>query len=435
MVSAVFEDLKCRWNWLNIKESSEWFARLSLFEDFDYPWADICEIVPGEADLYCAELLKGKQGAAVLTNDSDLLVHDLGVHGLVIFLNSVEIEDWDPRHPANARIKAMGLCPATLSRRLDILGVQYLAYELNLDPYAGIRELVRRAKLAPTTAERSPAYIQFMEGYRPPENITYCPSFDQSVLQNLDARVSELVLQYVSEPFRTEDVPRIYFPVLHEDHSRRSAWIQGRNIRRLGYSLLNMFRASQERYTIVIECVRRGRRFCFDEIDLYDEVRVESELRSLLSRLRFVQEVTGQDPSSSIFWRIYALYEIYSCSDGTVIRPSRKHLERLFTFEYTDERMEWTDVHAFGEVQAVLYSLRVFRQILHVMPVRGGTRREVQMLLACFPPLCVLMRSRSELCRELLSKGTANSIVNMFCVIQGLIGARHTREYCLKSNS
>ncbi|KAL1965416.1 hypothetical protein VTN77DRAFT_5672 [Rasamsonia byssochlamydoides] len=434
MVSSVFEDLKYRWNWFNIKKTSEIFAKMSLFRDSDYPWADICEIVPGEADIYCGELLKENQGTAVLTNDSDLLVHDLGAQGLVIFLNSVEMEGWNPEHPANAEIKAMGLCPATLSRRLGILGVQYLAYELKLDPHAGIRELIRRSKLVPETAEQSPAYIQFMEEYRPRKDITYCPSFDPSVLQTLDTRVSELVLQYVSEPVLGEDVPQIYFPVLHEDHSRRSAWIEGRNIRCLGYSLLNAFRASQERYPVVIECVRRGCRFCFDEIGLYDDGCIELELRTLLSRLRLVQEVTGQDPSSSIFWRIYALNELYNCSDGTLTWPSREELRRFFAFEYTDERMEWTDIHTLARVQAVLYSLRILTQILHVIPVHGGTKREVQMLLACLPPLHVLMRSWSELRRELRcelsSKDTTNSFVNMIGSVHELIGAQHTEECC-----
>lgn len=428
MVSAVFEDLKFRWNWSKIKKTSDIFAATSLFKDSDYPWADICEMIPGEADIYCAELLKEKQGAAVLTNDSDLLVHDLGAQGSVIFLNSVEMEGWNPKYPADAEIKAMALCPTTLSRRLGIPGMRYLAYELKLDPHAGIRELIRRAKLVSETAERSPAYIQFMEEYRSHKEIIYRPGFDPSVLQSLDARVSELVLQYVSEPSLCKDVPQIYFSVLHEDHSRRSAWVEGRNIRCLAYSLLNTLRASQERYPVVVECVRRGCRFCFDEIGLYDDDCIELELRTLLSRSRLVQEVSGQDPSSSIFWRIYAISELYNCNDKTLTRPSQKQLEKLLAFEYADERMEWTDIHALAQVQAVLYSLRILTQILHVIPVHGETEREARMLLANLPPLCVLMRSRSELYRELnreVSRGhVSNRSANMICTVQELVGTQ-----------
>ncbi|KAL1980056.1 hypothetical protein VTN96DRAFT_4702 [Rasamsonia emersonii] len=434
MVSAVFEDLKFRWNWSKIKETSEIFAATSLFKDSDYPWADICEMIPGEADIYCAELLKEKQGAAVLTNDSDLLVHDLGAQGSVIFLNSVEMKSWNPKCPADAEIRAMALCPAALSRRLGIPGMRYLAYELKLDPRAGIRELIRRAKLVSETAERSPAYIQFMEEYCSHKEFTYRPSFDPSVLQTLDARVSELVLQYVSEPSLGEDMPQIYFSVLHEDHSRRSAWIEGRNIRCLAYSLLNTLRTSQERYPVVVECVRRGCRFCFDEIGLYDDDSIELELRTLLSRSRFVQEMTGQDPSSSIFWRIYAINELYNCNNKTPIPPSRKQLEKLLAFEYADERMEWTDIHALAQVQAVLYSLRILTQILHVIPVHGGTKREAQILLANLPPLCVLMRSRSELYRELhcevSSEHASNRSANMIHSVQELIGTQYTEECC-----
>ncbi|PQE29346.1 hypothetical protein CJF32_00010919 [Rutstroemia sp. NJR-2017a WRK4] len=53
-------------------------------------YRDIVEMVPGEADAFCASYLS-KHGGIVLTGDSDLLVHDLGANGSVTFFKDVEV--------------------------------------------------------------------------------------------------------------------------------------------------------------------------------------------------------------------------------------------------------------------------------------------------------------------------------------------------------
>lgn len=93
MVPAVFEDLKHRWNKENILQTAR--GSLSLPDSAasqDFPWADVTIMVAGEADMHCAYLAK-LTGSAVLTNDSDLILHDIGPHGSVVLLHSLELEN------------------------------------------------------------------------------------------------------------------------------------------------------------------------------------------------------------------------------------------------------------------------------------------------------------------------------------------------------
>jgi len=52
-------------------------------------YRSMVEIVPGEADSYCARYLK-QSGGIVFTGDSDLLVHDLSSVGAVCFFKDIE---------------------------------------------------------------------------------------------------------------------------------------------------------------------------------------------------------------------------------------------------------------------------------------------------------------------------------------------------------
>lgn len=58
-------------------------------------YANCVYVVPGEADIYCAEDVK-MNGGFVITGDSDLLVHDLGLGGGVVFFNDFSLGTHPP---------------------------------------------------------------------------------------------------------------------------------------------------------------------------------------------------------------------------------------------------------------------------------------------------------------------------------------------------
>ncbi|OKL63343.1 hypothetical protein UA08_02112 [Talaromyces atroroseus] len=408
MVSAVTEDLKSRWTAAEIKSTLP--RRLaSLYErNVDDRLSDLTEIVPGEADMFCASLAAQKPGTAILTSDSDLLVFELGPDSSVILFDTIYSENWDDEDPTQSMIKAMRFCPASISDRLGIPALSYLAHEMELSPRSTLVELVRRAKDASQSNQKTPAYISFLKEYDL-TNFQYNPSKSR-LLQNYDTRISELLAQcFWSDEFQDQTgTPRIYLPFLVEDHSRRCAWTDGARIRRLAYSLINMNSFLTEKYPTINECVRRGRRFCFDDVACYSEQEeIEAEATRLIDGLEFVQNVEN---SPLLFWRLFALYEVrtdWFMSQKTQNIPPQDYRDGLKAFLGIDSSsrnkigvIDWDNVHALAQLQAVLYSLRMVFQVTRDLELGDGPVKKLRGLLAGLPPLHVLTRSFHEVRRE-----------------------------------
>ena len=302
MVSAVVEDLRTRWTCSEVKKYlPKSLTDIYTMGDGEHrPWSDLTETVPGEADVFCAALASQNPGTAILTSDSDLFLFEFGPQSSIILFDAITIEDSGTstgQVESLITIQAMKYHPASISDRLGIPALSYLAHELNQSPRSKIAELVRRAKTASEMSLKSPAYTTFLEEYSLQTILQYDPG-DGHALQNLDIRVSELFVQFcwTNGNFRHQDeAPRMYLPFLVEDHSRKCAWAEGVELRRLAYSLLGMKSSASStgsKNTAVTECVRRGRRFCFDNIDLYsiDGGEIERQSASLLGELEAFQK-------------------------------------------------------------------------------------------------------------------------------------------------
>lgn len=420
MVSAVFEDLKHRWNWCNIKTAAEGsFKSFCAGNDVEYPWADITEIVPGEADVYCGYASR-HTGSAVLSNDSDLLVHDLGPQGSVVFLETVELTDYDLHNPQDGYIRAMELHPGVVARKLGIPSILPLAYELKCDQHVGLAELIRRSKDRVGVLADAAAYLSFMQEYGPLslDVMIDIPGTRES-LQTLDIRIAELYLQYELAKFRFREAPHIYLSILHEDHARRCAWNEGKNTRRLGYSLLNASYPSSRSYHKITECVRRGNRICFDTVALHSETQVQEELHALQDRLIEVGVFFNGNWSSLEYWKMFSLNEVYNPRkpDSTMI-PNRAELENFLLFGQMGAELQWKDLHIFAQMQSVLYSLRILAQLFHIVALKGYRTegfQNLQRILFCLPPLHELISLRDER----LDQPRAHDFVHKFFELQG----------------
>ncbi|KAL8938978.1 MAG: hypothetical protein Q9216_003604 [Gyalolechia sp. 2 TL-2023] len=111
-------------------------------------YASVASIVPGEADPYCALAARDEGGGVILTSDSDLLVYDTGIHGSsVVFFNSIELfaSETKAGHP-NSVLRANIFHPPSISKRLNLPGLQRLAYEIKSDPSIGLSEALSRAR-------------------------------------------------------------------------------------------------------------------------------------------------------------------------------------------------------------------------------------------------------------------------------------------------
>jgi hypothetical protein len=386
------------------------------------------EIIPGEADVFCAALAAQNPGTAILTSDSDLFLFELGPESAIIFFDTIRVEAAGNKTSLAEllpmTIKAMKYRPASIADRLGIPALSYLAHELNQSPRSKLAELVRRAKIASDLSPKTPAYITFLEEYDLQNFLHYDPS-EAHTLQNLDTRISELFAQclWTDNNFKDQhQAPRIYLPFLVEDHSRKCAWAESLGFRRLAYSLLNLNAASttESKLTAVTECVRRGRRLCLDNIDLYNVEggELEKESTDLLDELESFQRqyhLHHQHASydSPLFWRTYALYKInkdwfttnnhFSAFKNHVALKSFLGLNRgTENASFDTETIEWDDIHALAQLQAMLYSLRMVYQIFQGLALdEGGPLGRLRDLLAQLPPLHLLMRSFHEVRREL----------------------------------
>lgn len=377
MVSAVCEDLQHRWTLEAIQK--EISSDIACLGESEYPWAGITVMVSGEADVECAHVAK-LTGCAVLTDDSDLLLHDLGSSGAVLFLDSVHSPTrvWDPVEP---QLQGLRICPGDLSRRLGITDIRRFGFELTKDPHLRFADAIRRSKTEAT--ETSPDYHDFLR--------EYLNSTDQDrgckakQIPLMDPRVSELYWQYaVPNTYCSDDSLHVYLGILNEDPSRRCAWENGRDYRRLGYSVLNLSFKSQ--FKTISEFVRRGGRIVADQIELA-ETSIAADMDLLRQRLDLAQKVFGSGAEG--FWFLFALSEIYETSNTV---PSGEQLESFLSSGYLEGGADWADIHLLAQIQAILYSLRMLQQLLRVAALEDWNLP----LLEELPPLHTMM-SRQRL--------------------------------------
>ncbi|KAE8377677.1 XPG domain containing-domain-containing protein [Aspergillus bertholletiae] len=422
MVPAVFEDLKYRWNKENIATLVRDALLIQSTEIKDFPWANITVMVPGEADAYCAYIAKHVK-SSILTNDSDLLLYDLGPSGSIISLDSIEIF-WDPHRQSERRIKAMSLSPALVAHRLGITNILRFAFELKTHPDAGTAELVQRANSFYERPETTPDYQAFIQEYH--EGVHEFEVTNLQCLPHFDARVSELFWQFEwRQAHMAPGAPHMYLSVLNEDHARRCAWVQGRPYRILAYSSLNVSRPVSKRADFINEFARRGGRIVVDKVVLGNVDWIKTETKTLLIRLRSVQKMVEVDTILPAYWIMFALCELYEADSGLLILDHER-LGRFLSLGYMDENHDWNDIQLTAQIQAVLYSLRILRQLLEGSMEICDDMVELKSILSNLPPLHMIMEPTLSMMDETLNISCVNALVHR--LVQGLRGGENGNE-------
>lgn len=449
MVSAVFEDLCNRWSRECVRSEFHYQLDGTLRPDeFQYPWANVTVMVPGEADTECARLAKSTK-SAILTSDSDLLVHDLGNQGSVVFLNSLLLteegegggestEDSNPNSNSNPTqaskliLCGQGITPHALSRQLGIPNIQRFAYELREDPHAPFSKLLRLAREYKYGDEekRSVDYCDFLREYECGSNPNLHTIKDSEknlalLTQGMDPRVSELFWQFKSPDKYTQASQfHVYLGILHEDSSRRCAWEQARAYRALGYAFLNLSRhaaaENQSESQTIYEFVRRGGRIVAEQVTLAGVKTVLSDLGHLQGRLDLARRTFDFDPDrdSSTFWFMFALSEVYQELSNTTTPPTAKQLQGFLSKGFMGKSTDWGDIHLLAQVQAVLYSLRMLQQLIQIasMSYDVGSYRTI---LKDLPPLYLLMRSRHDIVQGFAGNEGFKKVVHQMIKVYG----------------
>lgn len=385
-------------------------------------YVSIAELVPGEADAYCAAKAR-LSGGTILTNDSDLLIYDLGPDGTVGALNGLEYITHSNVGTAMVCVAAQTtvINPRDVARSLRLKDLKTLAYVLKEHPESSFQKAVHKAQHINLSGKQ---YQQTLGEYLvEPAAFESC-MFRQEILTRvrtqapfLDPRISEFVLQSDSQN------ASIYLPIMIEDPTRTSAFAASISQRLFAYSCCTF--PSKVPGQKVLEYGRKGQRILPTSIDLLSDMGILKHARSLRVRLEKFMTIFSDFPKILI-WRIYALAEVYHWYlDTARTPPSRDAMIAAITGN-SQGRIMWDDVHLCAQIEASLYSLRITQQILSfVLPFDTSDEIATSVMqtliglktdLNDLPPLKLLMFSRCELSSQTVNVDVdelLNSLANM----------------------
>jgi hypothetical protein len=137
-------------------------------------------------------------------------------------------------------------------------------------------------------------------------------------------------------------------------------------------------------------------------------------MTAFYARLSVVRDALGENAITTNLWRIFALCEIYGLGDSGSPLPNAKPFSRFLNFGYMGDQTDWADIHLTAQVQAVLYSLRIMRQLIGFTTSASDLMLKIQDALMSLPPLHVLMRSRFEMLNEYLTEDAAGEFLKRY---------------------
>jgi len=333
-------------------------------------YAGRTRVVPGEADGFCAEYAR-LNGGVVLTSDSDLLIHDLGRSGTVIFLSDININSEE------GYLTAPRFCIDRICERLSLKpsnGLAEVAFELVTDPHLTIEQAAQRAKGAVASSATPEEYEAFLKSYLFPETAPEEKTSENSA--RLDPRVSELTLRCISvggseEPLNNPPENEgtefaVYLPHLLDLPVRTSAWEASKRTRQLAYTLLRLVRGAP--LSSVSEFRRPQSRSSGVQMQCLSTSELEEECAALLDKLSRIQADMNEP---DLVWMLLSLYEdtCLCSSQGKAAVPSLGLL-RQYAVGALDQG-SWDFIHFLSQVQASMYSLRMFKQILDFSTYHG----------------------------------------------------------------
>ncbi len=396
-------------------------------------YAAVTVTVPGEADVYCAQAARDG-GGIILTNDSDLFVHDLGSDGAFILIHQVDLrpnEDEEQSKTACQTVRLAIFRPKEIAERLGLPDLQRLAYVLSRT-----KEILTLPEANILAKEHrdigSLPFQEFLEEYTTETSMNESQTFSPDSLAKytahaslLDPRVSELMLQYTAT---NQDTVYMYLPYLIDDPSRSSAWLVSTKQRSFAYSIPSHVHDGQQPKrprTIIAECHRRGSRIIAQQITIPtpEDFRLQSSV--LLAKIQDLVETLADYPEH-VIWRAYALEDVYRwyLNNGKP-PPSRESMTRLMSGLSTPSST-WEDIHLSAQVQAVLYTLRMTQQILRyaICTMEIGPSKPLKKLasiLNALPPIAQLIPSGFELAAQM------SAVENETCGLDHLLNVLAAR--------
>lgn len=343
-------------------------------------YGSITEVVPAEADVFCAARARSC-GGVVLSSDSDFLVADLGANGSVSLFKDLSLDSED----GSKTVKTSIFKPRNIAAYLGLSDLLGLAFELTKDSTISSHEAIRRAKLLTKAEDENVPYQNFISYYgsaTDPGSDSIPYSKNETESQPIDPRVSELLLLYHGLALKTEGgakvtdstfQPKVYLPFLLDDPARSSAWVISTSLRIIAYSLLNSTSGNAIKPTTIAEYGRSGHRIVPKYPRLLTRVECITHCTALAGRLQKARSYF-KTQSSSGFWPLYGLYELCRwCRENDKPLPCQDVMEKVIKVGRKDKSISnWDDIHLSMQLQGVLYSLRILRQVITQLRMMDG---------------------------------------------------------------
>lgn len=312
------------------------------------PVGERVHVVPEEADVACARMAR-KTGSAILSNDSDLSIYDLGQQSCLAFLHTVEkVCHVQPSTTSELNISC--ICPSDVSKRLKIDSLLCLAFERSLDGTTTTAIVAQRARQALAEADQT-RFDAFAAEY-----LVGDQHREETSLTGLDPRTAEFVVQTL--PFRATTSPRVYLPIIHEDSTRDSSWSYGQQLRQLAYCLHSGLSESATTLESVSEYARKGDRIAMTNLPLLKGHCLVSAASAVLD------DLDRKTLTKPLHWWMYALRLVVQQKLDSGKKVTPESIATLFGAKGSPFKCNWGDVHLHANIQAVLYSARMLQQIL-----------------------------------------------------------------------
>lgn len=345
-------------------------------------YQDVVEVVPGEADLYCAKYVS-MRGGLILTGDSDLLVHNLGAEGAVSFFKDIAFQIND-----HSDLSTEIYQPAVIAERLALPashGLRCLAFEMFIDTHGTFPKLVSKAKLAESIYTFPKLFEEFITEYNQlPEIFPMAveePSQAITVLRETDPRISEYVLQFPSVALIAAQVPceqavdsrHVFLPFILDCPIRTNAWGISSPTRQLAYGLMNLIVPEAERKLTVFEHRRQQNNSNGLELAIPSIAEISEACKTLSEHLMHIREKI-RFPSEIGFWTAVAVHQEL---ESAFLRDKPSMIEGLIkrhrkTKDMLQKNLNWEAVHLLGQSHSSYYSFRILKQILRLVVVQGG---------------------------------------------------------------
>jgi len=339
-------------------------------------YADLCFVVPDEADRYCVAAARQVSamacgvGVSIWTNDSDLVVFDTGAQTTVVMFN--DLVETAQRAGQGSVISGTEYKRRDILQKYQLFGLLEVAFLLKINRATTFAEAARSKNNALGHA----GFAAFAREYQlENQHLQYqvlCTDSSQRMLANgLDARLSEMVYQLKGKEGLPSDEIDMYLPFLLEDPRKASAWHIGTHWRTVAYKVLCI--AQECASASIQEYKRHASRVAGTKVSLSDSADVDDALLHAQQWLNSALVKGERGPHTEVErWRflIMELTVQDMQQQAITVTPT---LEDITTVLMGRPTSRWDVSHLSARYQAMYYSMRLCWQALrYVKGINGA---------------------------------------------------------------